>query len=58
MRIRLGGERPVDVAREMGYAEGSGVMKVVERLEARARTDGPLQERLRELGAGWNVSSV
>lgn len=32
-RVKLGGERPVAVGREMGYRNGSGVLQVTKRLE-------------------------
>jgi len=35
-RVRLGGERGVDAAREYGYRSGAGVTLVVRRLEASA----------------------
>ena len=31
-RVELGGQRPVDVGREMGYRDGSGVLQVIKRL--------------------------
>ena len=34
------------LAKEFGYHDGSGVLQVVKRLEARASTDKPLQRRL------------
>ena len=39
-RVRLGGERGRDVAKEFGYRDGSGVTQVVKRLEAAATQDG------------------
>jgi hypothetical protein len=45
-RIRLGGERGVDVARENGYRDGAGVAHVVRRLERRAETNRALARKL------------
>jgi REP element-mobilizing transposase RayT len=55
-RVRVGGERGVDVGREHGYADGSGVGKVVQRLEGRSRRDRVLREKLARIKA--HVSSV
>jgi hypothetical protein len=48
-RIRIGGERRVDVAREHGYHDGSGVTQVIKRLDAEARADKQLRFRLETL---------
>jgi REP element-mobilizing transposase RayT len=48
-RIRLGGERGVEVGREYGYADGSGVTQVLKRLEARAARNRSLAKRLEQL---------
>jgi putative transposase len=45
-RVRLGGERGVDVAREHGYRDGSGVTQAIKRLEAAAVRDKTLASRL------------
>ena len=45
-RVRLGGERGVAVARELGYADGSGVAQVVKRLEQAATKDRALTAQL------------
>ena len=50
-RVRLGGERGVDVAREYGYRDGAGVSLLVTRLEAAAKRDRELGERLAGLKA-------
>ena len=49
MRVTLGGERMSDLAREFGYSDGSGVLRVVQRLEARARQDKHLAKELSRL---------
>lgn len=46
MRVQLGGQRATDVARELGYADGSGVLRVVQRLESRAHRDADLAAKL------------
>jgi len=45
-RVKLGGERPVDVAREYGYRNQSGVGQVVKRLEKSAAEDAELRSKL------------
>jgi hypothetical protein len=49
IRVRLGGQRMTEVAREYGYRDGSGVHQVVRRLEARAKDDLDLANHLRHL---------
>jgi len=48
-RIRIGGERRIDVAREHGYRDGSGVTQLIKRLDAEARADKHLRSRLETL---------
>ena len=48
-RVSLGGERGVDVARECGYRDGSGVRQVVKRLEIAAHSNRSLHDRLEQL---------
>ncbi len=48
-RVRLGGERGIEVGRENGYADGSGVTQLVKRLEARAATDRVLAKKLEQI---------
>jgi REP element-mobilizing transposase RayT len=55
-RVRLGGERGREVAKEFGYRDGSGVTQVVKRLEAAAMQDEALRRRMEEWRRG--VSSV
>jgi len=45
----LGGERKVDVAREFGYRDCSGVTQLVKRLEQTAKNDRSLGVKLRKL---------
>jgi REP element-mobilizing transposase RayT len=56
-RVRLAGERLVDVGREEGFADGSGVLQAVKRLEARAKDEPALQKRLDRLQDLSNVKS-
>lgn len=56
-RVRLAGERLVDVGRAEGFADGSGVLQAVKRLEARAQDDLELRKRLNELENLSNVKS-
>jgi len=45
-RVRLGGERGVELAREYGYRSGAGVTLLVRRLEASAQQDRKLRREL------------
>lgn len=49
IRIRLGGQRQADIAQEQGYRDGSGVFRVVNRLEARASRNRDLGKKLEGL---------
>ena len=55
-RVRLGGERGRDVAKEFGDRDGSGVTQVVKRMEAAAHRDKTLRRRMEMWRAA--VSSV
>ena len=48
-RVKLGGERPVEVAEEFGYRNQSGVGQVVKRVEQYAQRDAALQTKLQRL---------
>jgi len=48
-RVQVGGERRVDVGREFGYRDGSGVTQMVKRLEASAARDRRLAMRMRDI---------
>ncbi|MBM3859602.1 MAG: hypothetical protein FJ395_08130 [Verrucomicrobia bacterium] len=48
-RVKLGGERSVDVARAFGYRNQSGVGQVVKRLEQYAKEDDELRLRMEHL---------
>ena len=56
LRVRLGGERMTTVAGDYGYRDGSGVHRVVQRLEKKAEDDQALARRLKALAK--HVSSV
>jgi len=49
MRVELGGERMAEIGRELGYKDGSGVHRVVQRLNARAEEDEALKRRMLQL---------
>jgi len=53
-RVSLGGERLSDLAGEFGYSDGTGVLRVVQRLEARAKDDQDLAEQLSRLRRAMN----
>jgi len=55
-RVKLGGERPVDVAREFGYTDQSGVGQIIKRLNQYAQEDAELREKIKHLRT--QVSSV
>ena len=46
IRVQLGGERMTDLARELGYKDGSGIHRVVKRLEIQSKDDKPLARRM------------
>jgi hypothetical protein len=50
-RVRLGGERGIEVAREYGYKDGSEVTQRVKRLEKSAQKDKAIWKRIEELKA-------
>jgi putative transposase len=56
LRVRLGGERMVDVAERFGYCSGSAVHQVVRRIENRRHQDPALAQKLAALEAA--VESV
>lgn len=45
MRVRVGGERRVAVARDNGYRDGSGVTHLIKRLEAEAAQNPSLARK-------------
>jgi REP element-mobilizing transposase RayT len=48
-RVRLAGEPMSALGRELGYADGSGVHRVAQRIEAAAKSDENLKKRLESL---------
>jgi REP element-mobilizing transposase RayT len=56
LRVRLGGERMTEVARVFGYRDGSGVHRVVSRLEAQARSKPALAKKLESWRAELSAS--
>jgi cell division protein FtsB len=48
-RIRLGGERGVDVGRELGQRNGSGVGHLVKRLERTSERNKDLKAKMEQL---------
>ncbi len=49
LRVRVGGQRMTELANEYGYRDGSGVHRVVHRLEQAAKEDRNLAHRLQQL---------
>jgi REP element-mobilizing transposase RayT len=49
LRIKLGGESSSAIARELGYADCSGVHRVIARLEQKAKADPKLAKKLETL---------
>ena len=58
LRLRVGGERACDLARELGYADGSGPLRVAQRLQAAAARDAKLQKELDKMREQVRVSIV
>jgi propanediol utilization protein len=56
LRVRVGGQRMTELAKECGYRDGSGIHRVVHRLEEAAKEDRDLAHRLQQLAD--RVSSV
>jgi putative transposase len=50
-RVRLGGQRSIDVASQYRFRDGSGIHRVVTRLEALAERDIRIGSRLKELSS-------
>ncbi len=49
LEVRQGGRRMTEVAKKHGYSDGSGVHRVIQRLEARAKKDRQLARQLKLL---------
>ena len=56
LRVRVGGQRMTELAKEYRYRDGSGVHRVVHRLEEAAKEDRDLAHRRQQLAD--RVSSV
>ncbi len=56
LRVRLGGERMTEVAEDYGYGDGSGVHRVLQRLEEKAQYDSGLSCHL--TNRAEHVSSI
>ncbi len=49
LQVRLGGRRMTELAGQYGYRDGSGIHRVVQRLDEEAKSNGALARRLNEL---------
>jgi len=58
MRVQLGGERAADLARELGYSDGSGILRVIQRLERQAGEDTSLAGKLKAARRQIVMSSI
>ena len=58
LRVRVGGERMTEVARQYGYGDGSGVHQVVKRLERECRATAPYPRTCRPWPMLCQVSRV
>jgi REP element-mobilizing transposase RayT len=60
IRVRLGSERRIDVARAYGYKDGSAISQIIKRLEAEAAVRRELAARIARLQAAFEqqMSSV
>lgn len=56
LQVRHGGRQMTEVAKEYGYRDGSGVHRVIQRLEARAKDNRQLDRQLKSLSS--RLSSV
>jgi REP element-mobilizing transposase RayT len=54
-RVKLAGERKIDVAREFGYAGGSSVIYALRRLEQKANRDRVTRSKLRHLREQFEI---
>ena len=57
-RLRLAAERAVDLAEEFGYRDGSGVLRVAQRLKQRSLEDKSLARKLAGIRKRINLASV
>lgn len=57
-RLRLAAERAVDLSREYGYRDGSGVLRVAQRLEHRSRGDKQLARQLSGIRKKMELANV
>lgn len=53
VRVALGGERRIDVARAYGYRDGSAITQILKRLEQSAQRDERLVARMHGLRRAW-----
>jgi len=49
VRVHLGGERRIDVARDYGYRDGSAITQILKRLQSRARLQPAMAKRMARL---------
>lgn len=49
VRVRLGGERRIDIARACGYKDGSAITHILNRLQTEARSKPPTARRMSRL---------
>jgi len=57
-RLRLAAERAVDLGKEFGYQDGSGVLRVAQRLEHRSREDGKLARQLSRIRRKVKLANI
>ena len=56
IRVQLGGERRIDIARACGYRDGSAITQILKRLEKRAESNPAIRRRLSRIEAEFNRS--
>jgi S-adenosylmethionine:diacylglycerol 3-amino-3-carboxypropyl transferase len=49
VRVHLGGERRIDVARDLGYKDGSAITQILKRLERSSQTELSVRSRMATL---------
>lgn len=60
IRVRLGGERRIDVARDLDYRDGSAITQILKRREQSATSDPALRQKMAALRAAFTgrLSSI
>ena len=49
IRVHLGGEHRIDIARACGYGDGSAITQILKRLRSRAESSAAIRSRLSQI---------